>query len=541
MGVKNEKQKNTFINENLKFELLTNEEKDLINNIPNIDFTYICNKCHKIPKIEIKYNRNDDSIEQLFFRECGTKIYIDINEINFFLKKKDITSFFKENYMNINSYRKKPNLRAEYLPFKTISDLKEYIRVYKSYLQLKEIIKKYNSGDTKNNKVFSLFEDLLQIGLYGLGTDYEYDNSIIIKDFLFNKFNKYNSKVLLNNKYLLKNHGIFHLYNAMNIKSIRNNLFAIKYYNRFNINFFISKINNIDDFLSLKVIYNQYYKADSYMDIPNKLRKNFIILDKSKNFGDIIILGKDKYLISSNIEFGFYIAFFDEINDRFDRTFEQITVPEKKKFEQISKFYLLKNNNVFVITNFNALIYEFDQNNNNLKCIKKYLDLNKDLYSNAKDFTNIIELKNGDLIFNFPRKIFCISGINYEIKSIINFNNWINNFSIWNNELIVNFNSYLSYFDLRTLKNLFKKKYKENIYRFYINNNSFFIIYDYNCFEIRDPKTSLLFYNEYFPNAYYFNLLKFIIIDKANNLFAIYSNNNGIFPIKLYQIICNDI
>ena len=277
------------------------------------------------------------------------------------------------------------------------------------------------------------------------------------------------------------------------------------------------------------------------MEIPNELSRNFIILNNSNTFDDIIILGKDKYLISSKIEFGFYIVFFDEINNRFDRIFEKIIIPEQNDLDQINKFYLLKNNNVFVITSSNVLIYEFDQHNNSLKCIKKYLELNKDLYTKAKDFTNIVELNNGDFIFNFPKKIFCISSINYEIKYIINFNNWINNFSRWNNELIVNFNSYLLYLDLRTLKNLFKKNYKENIYRFYINNNSFFILYDYNCFEIRDPKTSILFYNEYFPNSYYFNLLKFIILDKSTNLFAIYSNNNVVLPIKIYQILCNDI
>ena len=60
-------------------------------------------------------------------------------------------------------------------------------------------MKKYNFGETKNNELFSLFEDLLQIGLYGFGTYYEYQNSIIIKEFLMEKFKIFNKIQVLTN------------------------------------------------------------------------------------------------------------------------------------------------------------------------------------------------------------------------------------------------------------------------------------------------------------------------------------------------------
>ena len=200
-----QKYNNKFINGNINYDILSEEDKIIINNIPYIDFTYICNKCNKIPKIHIIYNENSGYIEKLYFKECNIYINIDLNNIYFLLKKKELTSLYKENFMNINDIS---NLREKFLPFKNKEDLNEYIRVYKSYLKLRNEIKMYNSGDTRKNKVFSLFEDLLLIGLYGLGTEYEYKNAIVIKDFLFDKFNRYNYEILLNNKCLLINHEI---------------------------------------------------------------------------------------------------------------------------------------------------------------------------------------------------------------------------------------------------------------------------------------------------------------------------------------------
>lgn len=59
------------------------------------------------------------------------------------------------------------------------------MKVYKSFLNIKDKIKEYNINDTKNNKIFTLFENLLYVGFNGLGTKFEFENSIAIKEFTF--------------------------------------------------------------------------------------------------------------------------------------------------------------------------------------------------------------------------------------------------------------------------------------------------------------------------------------------------------------------
>ena len=69
----------------------------------------------------------------------------------------------------------------KYLYFENVNNLKKYLNVYKSCLNIKDQIKEYNLGDTKNNKTFILFENLLYIGFNGLGIIFKFENSIIKK------------------------------------------------------------------------------------------------------------------------------------------------------------------------------------------------------------------------------------------------------------------------------------------------------------------------------------------------------------------------
>ena len=177
---------NEFIPKNIDLKLLSQEDQNFIYNIPFIDFTYICTYCRKIPQLDIKYDEKKGNIKSLYLNECGSKIKLDISNNNLGLKKIPLEMLYKFNYMNINSNKILKNENK--LPFETINELNEYLKVYKSYLNLREEMKKYNFGETKNNELFSLFEDLLYIGLYGFGTYNEYKNSIIIKEFLMEKF-----------------------------------------------------------------------------------------------------------------------------------------------------------------------------------------------------------------------------------------------------------------------------------------------------------------------------------------------------------------
>ena len=534
--IENEISKNKFLERNVDFDKLSEEDKNIINNIPYIDFTYICNKCNKIPRIGIGYNKKDKFIEKLYFRECNSEMDIDLKNIYFPLKKKNLSSLYNENFMNIQN-NNELDLKSKYLPFESINDLKEYIRVYKSYVELRNVIKEYNSGDTQKNQVFAFFEDLIRIGLFGLGTYYEYQNAIIIKDFLLDKFYIYNSRILLNNKSFLNNHGILYFKNAMNINHLKDNLFSIKYYNKRDYFFFIVKIDNIDDLFFLKENYRQYYKVDSYANIPNQLRKNFILF-KNYYFKDIINLGKNKYIL--NTESNLILVQYDEIDNEYKKVFELLN--PLKNNELIYKIYSLKNNNFIVFSLYTVLIYEFDHNDNSLICIKEFSNLikGKDQFKEGAELINIIELKNGDLIFNYPKQIIFISGITYEIKSIINFNSWINSIVKLNNELIVNCDKFLLHYNLKNLKMTKKYKCEENCIakNYYVYKNNLFILYDRH-FEIRDYKSSKIIYSEKIEYSYYFEVLKFISICKNKGIFAIYSYNCGYMTLKIYEIINN--
>ena len=84
MGINNE---NEFKKRCISYQQISEENKHLLNNIPYIDFTYICSKCKKIPKIKIIYNDDNRYIEKLLFEECGQKVKIILNDYNFGLKK----------------------------------------------------------------------------------------------------------------------------------------------------------------------------------------------------------------------------------------------------------------------------------------------------------------------------------------------------------------------------------------------------------------------------------------------------------------------
>ena len=53
--------KNTFPKKRIEKNNLSDKDKELINKIPRIDYTYICKYCKKIPKIEIVYNEEKEN------------------------------------------------------------------------------------------------------------------------------------------------------------------------------------------------------------------------------------------------------------------------------------------------------------------------------------------------------------------------------------------------------------------------------------------------------------------------------------------------
>ena len=242
------------------------------------------------------------------------------------------------------------------------------------------------------------------------------------------------------------------------------------------------------------------------------------------------MVGKDKYIISSKEELDLYICIFDEKLNKYINSIFHINLENNDTI--IRLLYLLKNNNVVVFTYSSILIYEFNQNNNNLNCIKKFLGMTVE--KDCPEFhINVHELKNNDFIFNFSKKMFCISGITYEIKFIINFNHIIHKSLCFNNEILVD----NGHFNLKNLK-FFIDEICQMPIGYYKFKKIDFILYD-KYFELKDSKSSLLIYTEEFMDSYYFSKLEFIIFDKKENVFVIYSYNDNIMTFKIYKITNN--
>ena len=301
---------NEFIPKNIDLKLLSQEDQNLIYNIPYIDFTYICTYCRKIPQLDIEYDEKKGNIKALYLNECGAKIKLDDSNNNLGLKKIPLETLYKFNYMNINSNKILKNENK--LPFETINELNEYLKVYKSYLNLREEMKKYNFGETKNNELFSLFEDLLQIGLYGFGTYNEYKNSIIIKEFLMEKFKIFNKIQVLTNGLKLFRLNYITFKKTANIIFLKNNIIALKYYdkdykNKFCVLKYDLKSENFFD----SNIHQKYSEFHSYKDIPLEFRKNFILCNEKIYFDKIFYFGENEYLVPIE-EKTLYNFYFDE-------------------------------------------------------------------------------------------------------------------------------------------------------------------------------------------------------------------------------------
>ena len=318
--------------------------------------------------------------------------------------------------------------------FESLNDFNKYIKVYISYIKIKDKIKEYNSGDTKNNKIFSLFEDLLFIGFHGYKTKYEYENSIIINEFSFNKFQKYNSEIQLKNNLRLIKLNTFK-FNEIFVLHIKNDLFAL--IPNIPSNNKIIRIIKYDNLLNksvkclelVKYCYNYEYK-----DIPIKLRKYHIVLkDKEEVIKEIYVLGENQYLLAVKIYKTFNnvllkYCYNEEMKEyiKEEISLDFITVSKNIKIIKIS---FLKNNKIIIFTEEELYIYHFNKEDNSFTLIKKFLNIMKLI--NKKDNTKlsesdlfIIKSKNGDFFFNHQKKLICISHKFYEIKCIINFNHF---------------------------------------------------------------------------------------------------------------------
>jgi hypothetical protein len=100
-------------------------------------------------------------------------------------------------------------------------------------------------------------------------------NAIIIKDFLFTKFNIYSKEILLKNKQRLIKLNSFKI-NNIEIFHIKNDLYALK--TKENFNLVIIKFEKLLEETFIPDEYVKYAKYRDYDDIPAELRKKYLIV-----------------------------------------------------------------------------------------------------------------------------------------------------------------------------------------------------------------------------------------------------------------------
>ncbi len=527
-----------FIPRNIDLKLLSEEDQNIINSIPYIDFTYVCIYCKKIPKLDIKYDKEEGHIKSLCLKECGEMIKLDNSKSNepgahlkldvnnnFGLKKIPIETLYKENYMsiNINKILKDKNK----LPFETINDLNEYLKVYKSYLNLKDLMKKYNYGETKSNELFSLFEDLLHIGLYGFGTHNEYKNSIIIKEFLMEKFKIFNKIQVLTNGLKLFRLNYVTLKKTANVIHLKDNIIALKYHNKdFNNKFCVLKFDLNNDNIFDSKIYQKYFIFDSYKDIPLELRKNFILCNEGLEFDKIFYFGKNEYLVQpENKKFLYKFHFDENINEY---RYKKIDINIEG---DIANIFVLDNNDIVVISFSHVYFFTIDDGSNSLFCVRQFFDLNVPYQR-----PTLQKMKNGNFIINFPEKLIYFSK-SYEIISVFKIiylkSQFYDMIKLDDENIIFGYNLKSYHLNIKKFNFIF---FDIAEYVTFGINDNILGRSDSDSFSLFDYKLNKSIYIESFGDPYYWLNSRFILLDKSKNIFGFISNNLSNTYMKIFQL-----
>ena len=541
--------KNSFQKKGLEINNLSDKDKEVINKIPHIEYTYICKYCKKIPKIEIIYNEEEPNIlynknflankkyiEKIFFKECKHSTTLnalqdyDDNETDFFgLEKVSLDKLKSENFMDIN--KKKDLINPEkYLNFDNMNKFNQFLNVYKSYLNIKDQIKEYNLDDTKNNKIFTLFENLLYIGFNGLGTKYEFENSIAIKEFTFDKFIPYNKELPINNELHFINIRNIVFKDSIDLYNINNELYGIKPWKsgEYNTKIYIVKYDLFMNKSFNVYEYLKYCRIDCA--VPKELKKDFLHLPQAIFFSvdNIIALEENVYLV--RIYNGLIKYSFNETSNEY--LTENITIENGDN--EYQELILLKNNIIFIMTINYIYFYSYNRENKNLNFVKKFCNV-FGKKSHPKDILHIIYLNKGKTLFYYINtSILIMSMITLQIQLVVKFNNRAYLHRINENLLEFEDFSFISkekktYFDIYKTK-LFEKERVYNIFNIdgHFLNNDIILYEGLNQILIKDRKTKKIEYIQ-------IGLLDIFIFNKDENLFGLYIYDDEKYKLLIYR------
>jgi hypothetical protein len=474
-------------------------------------------------------------IKKINLKECKHSItinvfqdYDDDNDIDFFgLEKVSIDKLKSENFMDINKKKDLMNPK-KYLNFENMNKFNQFLNVYKSYLNIKDQIKEYNLGDTKNNKIFTLFENLLFIGFNGLGTKYEFENSIAIKEFTFDKFIRYNKEIPITNELHFINIRNLLFKDKVDLYNINNELYGIKPWKsgEYNTKIYIVRY---DLFLNRSFNVNEYLKYCRIdCAVPKEMKKDFLDIPQFLSVYNIISLEENIYIVRIYNELIKYS--FDETTNEYIT--ENISLENGDNVFQ--ELILLKNNIIFIMTINHIYFYSYNKENKNLKFIKKFSNVFGEK-SHPKDCLNIIYLNNGKTLFYYINSpILIMSMITLQIQLVVKFNS--NAYIHRINERLLEFEdfSFISkekktYFDIYKTK-LFEKERVYNIFNIdgHFLNNDIIISKGLREILIKDRKTKKIEY-------IYMGILEIFIFNKEENLFGLYIYDDEKYKLLIYR------
>ena len=492
---KKKKYKNYSIHKSISFSNLTIQEKKLISFIPSCKKIYLCKKCGKIPIIEITFLQG----EIIFGIIC--------------LKHEEYWGYQKFiECLNIKNYSSEYKIKEkDLLPFETKEDLDNYIKAAEIYFKLKDKIIQYND-EIKDNHVFSFFENLLSLGLYGGGTKYEYLNSILFKDMDIFYFNSYNKIKELPNgkKFFLKSNEKIYDINDLYSNSIitKLNSDSILIINK-NIIFFVdptfkNTIIKKIDVSELKIINQIISLQKNIYLIRGDEIKVFIIEINGKNYS--INRFNPKEIIEKNQDKIYFINTLKHKAKNFSKNVNST------QFILLAKKYLF--------------LYEYSEYND-YYFLKEFLYIE---YSNIDAFDkkpSFLELNNGDIIINKIRNLCCFDVVNWKIRAIINKSkNHLdfflskfdkNHFFIYKDYMMNSFKLTYIVNRIEFCKDFIFKIFDNLIFCFY--NNSL-RIYDFQKNEI----VSRIYYDK--------NVLNILKLNK-NEIYIFYLKNLAIYLDKL--------
>ena len=409
---------NRFLQRNVKKSDLTNEELEILKCLSKTEKAYYCSYCPSFPLFLFKSIPGKAiglySLEHFWGKEKNDKSFSHplkdselktaLNIFNkSFIENHKINQIIKDKYVK--------NTSDDLLPFESLDDFHEYLKVVIKYKDLKEKIAYYNLGNPNKNSAFTFFEFLLNIGLYGFGTLYEYLNALSIFDFLsFDAIGHLNCGQNMDNGDIIYHAVNFDLTQVVNIKKLNdNNLLAYI----IDANYRFSRYKEANCSILLKqfdigtIGYSSYFEYFKYNknDPPSK---NRIIKYDNCSYKDIIELSKDKYLLLVDNNYtlpNLVIADLIEKTEKYDYKLVDDII--------CLSFLKLKSNQIFLICKTNIILMEYDENElKNLKNINYTIKITKNLLC--------YELLNGNIIFNIMPNKFCYFNIkSFLIQTII--------------------------------------------------------------------------------------------------------------------------